>query len=155
MCRADRLLDREVAIRAVRNHLLTRREMQLGAIEMDRDDVRLERHQVGDAADFWIGVGIRPGRQTCVTYGVVAAEPFVWAESLELYGSEGGLVDIGAQDVPARREAGLVEDEWPRGIGDDAVTMANDEVTGGLANVDAVVAVSGMACDSFVFLIES
>jgi hypothetical protein len=31
------------------NHL-TRREAELGAIEMDRDDLRLERHQIGDAA---------------------------------------------------------------------------------------------------------
>src|SRR5262249_12503800 len=50
--------------------------------------------------------------------------------------------------------AGLVEDERPLGIGDDAVTMADDEVTGSLANVDAVVAVSGMAHDSFVFFVE-
>src|SRR5262249_24512943 len=74
---------------------------------------------------------------------------------LELYGSKGGLVDIGAQDVPARREAGLIEDERPLGIGDDAVMMPDHEVTGGLANVDAVVAVSGMACDLFVLLVES
>ena len=32
--------------------------------------------------------------------------------------------------------------------------MANHEVTGGLANVDAVVGVSGMADDSFVFFVE-
>ena len=32
--------------------------------------------------------------------------------------------------------------------------MADDEVTGGLANVDAVVAVSGMAHDPFVFFVE-
>src|SRR5262249_23958493 len=56
---------------------------------------------------------------------------------------------------PARREAGLVEDERARGIGYDAVTMADHEVTGGLGNVDAVVVVSGMAHDSFVFFVES
>src|SRR5262249_16993580 len=82
-------------------------------------------------------------------------EPFVWAEGLKLYWSEGGLVDIDAQDVPARREAGLEEGERPRGVGDSAVMMADHEVTRGLANVDAVVVVSGMACDSFVFLVES
>src|SRR5690242_692966 len=129
--------------------------MELSAIEMDRDDVRFERHQVGNAAHFRIGVRIRPCRQSCITDVVIAAEPFVWAEGLALYGSEdgseGGLVDIGAQDVPARRKAGLVEDERPRRISDDAVMMTDHEVTGSLANVDAVIAVSGMAHDSFVF----
>src|SRR5438876_9944444 len=33
--------------------------------------------------------------------------------------------------------------------------MADHEVTGGLANVDAVVGVSGMADDSFVFFVEA
>ena len=83
MCRAGRLIDREVAIGAMWNHLLTRLEMKLGAIELNRDDARFERHQVGDAADFSIGVGIRPGRQTCLTDAVVTAEPFVRAESLD------------------------------------------------------------------------
>src|SRR5262249_61478542 len=129
--------------------------MELDAIEMYRDDVRLERHQVGDATDLRIGIRIRTRRQTCVTDGVVAAEPFVWAEGLEFHGSEGGLIDVCAWNVPTRREAGLVEDERPRGIGDDAVMMADHEVTGGLANVDAVVVVGGMAHDSFVFLVES
>jgi len=58
VCWAGRLVDREVAIGTMRSHLLTRLEMQLGVIEMDRDDVRLKRHQVGDAADLSIGVGI-------------------------------------------------------------------------------------------------
>ena len=71
------------------------------------------------------------------------------------HGSEGGLIDVGAWNVPARREAGLVEDQRPLRIGDDAVTMADHEVTGGLANVDAVVAVGGMAHDPFVFFVES
>ena len=116
MRRTARLLDREVAIGAMRSHLLTRLEMELGAIEMDRDDLRLERHQVGDAADFSIGVGIRPGRQTCLTDGVIAAEPFVWAEGLEFHRSEGGLIDVGALNVPARRKTGLVENEGTRGM---------------------------------------
>jgi hypothetical protein len=78
VCRADRLVDREVAIGAMRNHILTRLEMKLGAIETDRDDFRLQRHQVGDAADFSIGLSIPPGRQTRLTDGVITAEPFVW-----------------------------------------------------------------------------
>src|SRR5262245_23894178 len=125
VCRAGRLVDREVAIGAVWNHLLTRLEMKLGAVEINRDDAWLERHQVGDAADFNIGVGVRPGRQTCLTDAVIAAEPFVWAESLEFHRREGGLIDVGALNVPARREAGLVEDERTRGIGDGAVMIAD------------------------------
>src|SRR5260221_12213459 len=94
VCRLDHLGEVEVAIGAVRNHRLTRLKMELDAIEMYRDDVRLERHQVGDAADLRIGIRIRPCRQTCVTDGVVTAEPFVWAEGLEFHGSEGGLIDV-------------------------------------------------------------
>src|SRR5262245_31397189 len=94
VCRADRLGGGEVSIGAVRNHRLTRLKMELDAIEMYRDEVRLERHQVGDAADLRIGIRIRPSRQTCVTDGVVAAEPFVGAEGLAFFGSEGGLIDV-------------------------------------------------------------
>ena len=145
--RGSHLGDVEVAIGAVRNHRLTRFKMELDAIEMHRDDIRFERHQVGDAADLGIGLRIRPCRQTCVTNGVIAAEPLVRAEGLEFHGSERGLIDVGAWNVPARREAGLVEDQRSLGIGDDPVTMADHEVTGGLADVDAVVAVGGMAHD--------
>lgn len=80
--RGERLHDGEVAIGAVRNHRLTRLQTELGAIELYRDHVRLERHEAGDAADFGIGVTIRPCRQTCVTDVVVAAQPFVRAEGL-------------------------------------------------------------------------
>jgi hypothetical protein len=60
-------------------------------------------------------------------------------EGLEFHRSEGGLIDVGALNVPARREARLVEDERTRGICNGAVMMADHEVTRGLANVDAVV----------------
>src|SRR5262249_45111096 len=96
VCRADYLGGGEVSVGAVRNHRLTRLKMELNAIEMDRDDFRLERHQVADAADLRIGIRIRPCCQTCVTDAVVAAEPFVWAEGLEFHGSESGLIDVGA-----------------------------------------------------------
>jgi hypothetical protein len=39
-----------------------------------------------------------------------------------------GLIDVGAQNVLARRKAGLVQDNRPLGIGDDAVMMTNHEV---------------------------
>ena len=42
VCGGGRLGDGEVAIGAVWNHRLTRLEMELGAIEMYRDEVRLE-----------------------------------------------------------------------------------------------------------------
>src|ERR1700751_897978 len=140
----------EIAIGTVRNHRLARFEMELDAVEMYRDHVRLERHQVGDAANLRIGIRIRPCRQTCVTDGIIAAEPFVWAEGLEFHRSESGLIDVGAWNVPAWREAGLVENHRPPGIGDDPVTMADHEVAGSLANVDAMVGISGVAQDSFV-----
>ena len=69
--------------------------------------------------------------------------------------SQRGFIDVGAWNVPAWREAGLVEDQRPLGIGDDAVTMADHEATGGLADVDAVVVIGGMAHDPFVFFVES
>jgi hypothetical protein len=53
-----RLADGEVAIRAVRNHGLTRLKTQLPAIELYRHYVRLERHQTGDATDFGVGFTI-------------------------------------------------------------------------------------------------
>src|SRR4029077_3300099 len=90
----------------------------------------------------------------CVTDVVVAAQPFVRAEGLVFHRGQGGLIDVGPCKVPARSEARLVEDYRPLGIGDDAVTMADQEVAGRLADVDAVVAVSSMAYDPFVFLIE-
>ena len=40
----DHLGNVDVAIWAMRNHRLARLEMELGAIEMDRDDIRFERH---------------------------------------------------------------------------------------------------------------
>src|SRR5262249_36498342 len=54
----------------------------------------------------------------------------------------------------ARREAGLVEDERAPGIGDDAIAMTDHEVTGGLSDVDAVVAVSSVAENPFVFFVK-
>src|ERR1700757_1330428 len=65
-----------------------------------------------------------------------------------------GLIDIGARNVPARREAGLVEHNRPLAIGDDAVAMTDHETAGGLPDVDAMVAVGGMTPDPFVFFVE-
>ena len=54
--------DGELAIGAVWDHGLTRLKMKLVAIELHRDNVRLERQKVGDAADLGICLRIRPYR---------------------------------------------------------------------------------------------
>ena len=86
--RAGRLVDRQVAIGAMWIDLLTRLEVELSAVKMDRDeagsnDTRLEmrvlqrrRHGTTRPAD------------ALLTHGVITADPFVWAEGLELHRSE-------------------------------------------------------------------
>jgi hypothetical protein len=106
----------------VRKHRLPRFKTQLVAIKLYGYDVRLEPHQVGDAAHLWIGLAIRPCRLACVTDVVVAAEPFVRAEGLVFHGGQRGLIDIGPWNVPTRREAGLVENYRPLGLDDGTVT---------------------------------
>src|SRR5882762_1240571 len=91
----------------------------------------------------------------CVTDVVVAAKALVWAKGLAFHGSERRFINVGTWNVPARREAGLVENHGPFSIGNDAVTMPDHEMTGCLAKVDAMVAVGGMAHDAFVFFVES
>ena len=118
----------ELPIGTVRNYRLTRLKVELRAVQMHRNYVRLERHQARDAANFRIGFTLRPCRQTCVTDIVVAAQPFVWTEGLMLHERQRGLIDVGARNVPARRKAGLVQDDRPLGIANDAVMMANHEV---------------------------
>ena len=85
----------------MRNHRLPRLKTELSAVEAYRDDVRLERNQVGDAADLRIRVRIRPCRQRCVTDVVVAAQPFVRTKGLVFYRDQCGLIDVGAWNVPA------------------------------------------------------
>ena len=152
--RAVQLSEIEVAIRAVWNHRLTGLKTELGAIEMHSDDVRFERHEIRDAAHFTIGVGIRPCCLTRVANRLVAAKSRVRAECLEFHRREGGLIDVVAWNVPARREAGFVEGQWPLRIGDDPVALADHEIAGGLANVDAVVRVGRMAENSLVFFVK-
>ena len=144
----------EITIGAVRNHRLTRLQTKLGAIEMDSDNIRFERHQVGDATNLGIGVGIRPCCLTRVTDRVIAAESLVRAECLQFHSRESGCVDVLARNVPAWCETGLVENQRPLGIGDDPVALADHEAAGSLTNVDAVVGVSGVPQNSFVLFIE-
>src|SRR6266478_7288918 len=91
----------------------------------------------------------------CFTYVVVAAQPFVRAEGLAFHGSERRIINVGTWNVPTRREAGLVQNHGPFSIGNDAVPIADHEMTGCLADVYAVVAVGGMAHDPFVLFVES
>jgi hypothetical protein len=51
-------------------------------------------------------------------------------------------------------KSGHIQDYRPLGIRDDAVTMPDPEATGGLADVDAVITVGGMAQYPFVFFVE-
>src|SRR5215468_1235999 len=90
----------------------------------------------------------------CVTDVVVAAYALVGAKGLAFHGSERRLINVGAWYVPARCEARLIENHGPFTIGSDTVTMTDNEMTGSLTDVDAVIAVGGMAHDSFVFFVE-
>jgi hypothetical protein len=107
----------EVAIGAVWYHHLARLEAELNAIEMHDHDIRLERHHVRDATDLGVSVRIRPSGLTRVADRVIAAEPLVRAECLEFHRREGGLFDVVAWHVPARREAGLVQRQRPLCVG--------------------------------------
>jgi hypothetical protein len=50
--------DVEIAVGAVRNHGLTRRKVELDAIEIYRNDIRFERGQIVDPANFSVGFAI-------------------------------------------------------------------------------------------------
>src|SRR5579875_353915 len=86
---------------------------------------------------------------------VVAAQSLIRTKSLMLYGRQCGFINVGARNVPTRREARFVQDQRPFRIGDDAVPMTDYQPARGLADIDAVVAVGGMAHDPFVFFVES
>jgi len=101
-----------------------------------------------------IGVRIDQCRLTCVTDGVIAAEPLVRQEGLELHGSEGGLIDVGAW----KRTSAAAQSRTRRGPAPlvSAIIRSPWRTTEvrGPADVDAVVGVSGMAHDFVVFFVE-
>src|SRR6266540_423542 len=136
-----RLVERKVAVDAVRDHVLAGLQLQSYAVEVQLDLVRLERHQPRDAPYLGPGVLIRPRRAAGAGDVVVAGQALVRAERLGLDRGQRGRVDVGARDVPAGREPGLVQDQGAGGVGDDLVAAAHDKVAAGLADVDAVVAV--------------
>src|SRR5262249_55465096 len=138
------LVGGEVAVGAVRDHGLAGLQPQPDAVELYRDLVRLEGDQPGDAPDPGPGVLIGPGGTVHVPDVVVAGQALVRTEGLTLRGGERGFVDVGARDVPAGREPGLVQGQRPGGVGDDPVAVADDEVAAGLADIDPVVAVGGV-----------
>jgi hypothetical protein len=129
------------------DYSLTRLKTELLAIKLHRDYIRFGRHQAGDPANFGIGLTIRPGRQVCATDVVVAAKSLVRAKGLMFHEGQHRLIDVGAQNVPAWRKTGLVQDYGPFRIGDDAVLMTNHEVARRLADIDSVVTIGGVTQD--------
>src|SRR5579885_1717157 len=71
-----------------------------------------------------------------------------------LNGGQRRFIDVGARNVPARREARFVQNQRPLRIGDRAITMAHKEPARRLADIDAMVAIIGVAHDSLVFFVE-
>ncbi|WP_329550365.1 hypothetical protein OG548_03875 [Streptomyces sp. NBC_01356] len=56
----SRLVEREVAVDAVRDHVLARLQPQSDAVELYLDLIRLERHLPGDTPYLRPGVLVRP-----------------------------------------------------------------------------------------------
>ena len=92
----------------MRNHGLARLKAELSAIQRDRNNVRFERNQAGNATNFRIGFAIRPCCKTCIADVVVAAQTFVGAKRLMFYEGKSGLIDVGTRNVPARSKTRLV-----------------------------------------------
>jgi hypothetical protein len=65
-----------------------------------------------------------------------------------------GLIDVGTRNVPARSKTGLVEDQRPLTLRDDAVAITNQEMARSLADVNSMVTVGSMAQDAFLFFEE-
>lgn len=63
---------------------------------------------------------------------LVAVYPLVCAKGLVFHESQGAFIDVGAQKIPAGSKSGLAEANRTLSVGDQAVNMADDEVTGGL-----------------------
>src|SRR5690242_7267496 len=90
----------------------------------------------------------------CVADVVVAAQPFIGTKGSMLNRRECRLIDVGACNIPAGREARFVEDYRPLRIGDNAIVMTHDEPARRLADIDTMVAVGGMAHDPFILFVE-
>jgi hypothetical protein len=86
---------------------------------------------------------------------VVAAHSFVRAEGLMFHGRQCGLINVRAWDIPTWGKPGFVKSDWPLAIGNDAVTLADNDLAGRLPNVDAVIDIGGMAQDAFIFFVKS
>src|SRR5262249_20323324 len=57
-------------------------------------------------------------------------------------------------NIPARCEAGLIQNHGPFAIGDDTVTMTDNEMTGCLGDINAMAAVGRVADDPRILLVE-
>jgi hypothetical protein len=86
--------------------------------------------------------GVLTGPCTGARFGdvVVAGQALIWTEGLAFDRVQRRLLDVGARNIPAGREAGLLQDQWTGTVGDEAVTAADLQVSGALADVDAVMA---------------
>src|SRR6516164_9998346 len=120
---ATSLVDGEIPIRAVRNHRLPRLERKYGAVQLDRHDVGLERHEIGDATNLGLRLAVGPRGPMRLADIVVAAEALVRTERLLCYRGQRRLVDVGARPVPTRRKAGLVEHDRPVRVGHNAIVV--------------------------------
>ena len=92
---------------------MARLKAELSAIQRDRNNVRFERNEAGNATNFRIGFAIRPCRKVCIADVVIAAQTLVGTKRLMFHEAKSGLIDVGARNVPARSKTGLVEDQRP------------------------------------------
>src|SRR5262249_12254682 len=114
----------EPSVDTVRYNGLARFEGQLAAVEVNVDDLWLERHEARHP-----GLEIGPGGALMLPDVVVAGQALVRVERLSLDRCQGRLVDVLPGDVPAGREARLVEHERAPRLGNDPVPVTHDEVS--------------------------
>ena len=116
---------------------------------------RAERDQAVEASGLEEGVAVEPRGIRDPGDAVVAGDFLVGAEGTGLCRGQCGLVDVRPGHVPARREARFEEDDGCGRVGDGRSCRADDEVAGARADIDAVVVVSGVPEDAFVFFVEA
>src|ERR1700756_2003832 len=98
----------EFAVGAMRNDGLARLKAELNAIQRDRNNVRFERNEAGNATNFRIGFAIRPCCKVRIADVVIAAQTFVGTKRLMFYEAKSGLINVGTRNVPARSKARLI-----------------------------------------------
>src|SRR5262249_47908779 len=99
----------EPSVDTVREDGLARFEGQLLAVEVDVHEVWLERDEPRYAGHVGPCLEVGPGGTLTLPDVVVAGQALVRAERLSLDRCQGRRVDVVPGDVPAGREARLVE----------------------------------------------